>query len=485
MKDADLKGKMLSGMVWKFGERFIAHGVSFIVSLILARILMPKDYGAVAVINIFIAIADVFLTSGLNTALIQKKDADDIDFSTVFYCNLFLSLLLYIILFFAAPFIALRYNMPVLKNAVRVFALRLPITSFQTIQTAFVSRRLDFKKFFFATITGTLVSALVGITMAVNGFGVWALIAQYMTNTIIDSLFLFYTVRWYPKPVFSWERAKPMIRYSSRVLCTDLIGTASNYLGDFLVGLKYSPADLAYYTKGKQLPAIFKVNIYTTLVSVLFPGMSKINDDKKRVKALTRRSIRLLTFVIYPIMIGIAVIARPLTVFLYTEKWLPMVPFVIIVCIEAILSVPGTISLQTIKAIGRSDLMLKTEFIKKPVLLLSIIIAAQMGVLSIALTLPFNTLIEMIINGVLVKKTVDYNYLELFSDLMPAFLMSSVMGGAVYLITLIPFTSLTLEIFVSVLSGAVIYFFLSFITKNSEFAILVDFIMKRKSGNGK
>ena len=176
MNEEKLKSQMTSGMIWKFAERFVAQGVSFVVSMVLARILMPEDYGAVAIINLFITIADVFLSSGLNTSLIQKKDADDLDFSTIFYLNLGLSLVLYLILFLTAPFIAKAYDMPILNSAIRVFALRLPVSAFQIIQVAYISKKMQFKKFFLATIVGTVLSAIVGIVMAIKGMGVWALI---------------------------------------------------------------------------------------------------------------------------------------------------------------------------------------------------------------------------------------------------------------------------------------------------------------------
>ena len=308
MAETSLKKQIMSGMVWKFAERFIAQGVSFVVSLVLARILMPSDYGIIAIINVFITIADVLLTSGLNTALIQKQDVDELDFSTIFYCNFILGMGLYAILFVAAPFLATAYKMPLLKQAIRVFAIRLPISSFQSIQTAYISRKMDFKRFFFSTIIGTLVSAVVGIVMALKGAGVWALIAQYLTNTIIDTLFLFVTVRWHPRLMFSWKRAKPLIAYGSKVMMTDLIGTIFNNLGDFIVGLRYTTADLAYYTKGKQLPMLLKTNISTALISVLFPGMSQVNDENEKVKILSRQSVRMLSYIIFPLMAGMMVV---------------------------------------------------------------------------------------------------------------------------------------------------------------------------------
>jgi O-antigen/teichoic acid export membrane protein len=483
MADNRLKKQMMSGMMWKFAERFVAQGVSFVVSLVLARILMPDDYGVIAIINIFITIADVLLTSGLNTALIQKQDADELDFSTMFYCNLCMSIVLYVVLFLTAPFMAKAYKMTVLTSAVRVFALRLPISAFQSIQIAYVSRKMDFKKFFFSTIIGTLVSAVVGIYMAIRGFGVWALIAQYLTNTVIDTLFLFATVRWHPRRMFSWKRAKPLIVYGSRVMITDLIGTVFNNLGEFIVGIKYTTADLAYYTKGKQLPMLLKSNISTAFISVLFPGISQVNDDAEKVKTLTRQSVRMLTYVIFPMMAGLMIVAEPLTIILYTRKWIAMTPFIWIVCVEALFSIPATIVLQSIKAVGRSDLMLYSEFVKKPILLLSILIALHFGVLAVAITLPINALIELIINSVLSGKTFRYHLGEILLDFLPATILSVVMGAVVYGISLLPWNNLIVQLFVQVIVGGVCYILLSLCSHNQEFYMILHAVSRKQNEN--
>lgn len=482
MSEKNLKNQIMSGMVWKFAERFVAQGVSFAVSLVLARLLMPDDYGVISIINIFISIADVLLTSGLNTALIQKQDAEEIDFSTIFYCNLFMGVVLYLILFVSAPFMAKMYKMPILTMTVRVFAIRLPISAFQSIQTAYISRKMEFKKFFFSTIIGTLVSAVVGIAMAFYGFGVWALVAQYLTNTVIDTMVLFLTVRWYPKLEFSWGRAKPLIQYGSRVMLTDLIGTVFNNLGDFIVGAKYTSADLAYYTKGKQLPNLLKTNISTSLISVLFPGMSIVNDDFSKIKEISRKSIRTLTYIIFPIMVGMIIVAEPLTIVLYTKKWIAIVPFVWIVCIEALFSVPGTIALQSIKAAGRSDLMLKSEFIKKPILLVSILVALRFGVIAVALTLPINTLIELIINGILAERTIGYKLAEIIMDCLPATVLSCVMGCVVYGASFLPVSNVYVVLCVQVMCGMIAYVIASHISRNKEFKMLIN-VIKGKTGN--
>jgi O-antigen/teichoic acid export membrane protein len=477
MHENSLKQQMMSGMFWRFAERIIAQGVSFVVSLVLARLLMPEDYGVVSIINIFITIANVFLTSGLSTALIQKKDASELEFNSIFYCNLVLGIAAYAGMYIAAPWLAQIYKMPILTRAVRVFAIRLPISAFQSIQQAYVSKEMQFKKFFFATITGTLVSAAIGIGMAYTGFGVWALIAQYLSNTIIDTFFLFSIVEWKPKPQFSSKAVRPLISYGWKVMVTDLIGTLFNNLGGFIVGIQYTSADLAYYTKGKQLPTLFRNNIYTTVLSVLFPGMSKVSDNLSEVKRVSRKSMRLLTYTIIPIMIGMILASKNLTILLYTDKWIAMVPFIRVMCLEAILSVPGTITLQAIKASGRSDLMLKMEFIKKPVLLASIIISMRFGVMAIAWTLPFNTLVDLIINGTVANRLIGYSLAEQAEDCLIALIISLMMGVSVYAISLLKMTGIKLLI-MQVLVGLSVYFVLSCALKNEAFLILKDYLKK-------
>ena len=473
MNDQKLKSQMTSGMIWKFAERFAAQGVSFVVSMVLARILMPEDYGAVAIINIFISIADVFLSSGLNTSLIQKRDADDLDFSTIFYLNLGLSLALYLVLFGTAPFIAQAYDMPILKSTIRVFALRIPVSAFQVIQVAYISKKMQFKKFFFATITGTILSAVVGIAMAIKGMGVWALIGQYLTNTVIDKMMLWATVKWIPKKMFSIKAAVPLIKYSWKVMMTDLLGTLCNNLGDFIIGAKYNSANLAYYTKGKQLPQLFRTNIYTTLISVLFPGIAAVNDNMITVKKITRKSVRIMAYIVFPISLGLMAAGDTIIEVLFTEKWLPMLPYVYVMCVETIISVPATIALQPIKAVGRSDLMLKSEIIKKIFFMISTVVAMNYGVFAIALTVPANTLLDLTINTIINKKIINYSIFEELSDCFTAFTLSLMMAAIVVFIGKIEL-NIYVKVVIQILTGVLSYAGVSYLTKNKEFIYILN-----------
>lgn len=428
-------------------------------------------------LNLFITIADVFLSSGLNTSLIQKKDADDLDFSTIFYLNLGLSLVLYLILFLTAPFIAKAYDMPILNSAIRVFALRLPVSAFQIIQVAYISKKMQFKKFFLATIVGTVLSAIVGIVMAIKGMGVWALIGQYLTNTVVDTIMLWATVKWTPKKIFSFKAAIPLIQYSWKVMMTDLIGTLCNNLGSFIIGAKYNSADLAYYTKGNQLPQLFRTNIYTTLISVLFPGISAVNDDMIAVKKITRKSVRIMAYIVFPISLGLMVAGDTIVKVLFTEKWLPMLPYVYVTCVETIISVPATIALQPIKAVGRSDLMLKFEIIKKVFFIVSTIVAMNFGVFAIALTVPANTLLDLIINANINKKLINYSFFEELSDCLAALILSLIMAVVVAFIGKIEF-NIYIKVVIQIMVGGLCYAGLSYLTRNKEFSYILNVGMK-------
>lgn len=295
-----------SNFIWRFAERCGAQLVSFLVSVVLARILAPEDYGTIALVTVFTAILQVFVDSGLGTALIQKKDADDLDFSSVFYFNFAMCLLLYAGMFIAAPYIAIFYEDMTLTPVIRVLSLTIVISGVKGIQQAYVSRNMLFKRFLFSTIGGTVFSAFLGIGLAYAGYGVWALVAQQLSNTIIDTLILWITVKWRPQKEFSWKRLRTLFSYGWKLLASSLLDTVYNNLRNLIIGKMYSSADLAYYNQGDKFPKIIVTNINTSIDSVLLPTMSNEQDDRKRIKSMTRRAIKTSTYVMAPLMMGLA-----------------------------------------------------------------------------------------------------------------------------------------------------------------------------------
>lgn len=469
------KRNVFSGLFWKFSERILAQGVSFVVSIILARILMPEDYGIVSMVNIFITIADVFVVSGFSTALIQKHDANETDFSTILYCSLFVSVLIYVVLFLSAPFIADFYNEPILAQVIRVFGLRMPLAAYNSVQHAYVSRHMLFKKFFYSTLGGTLVSGIVGIAMAYLGFGVWALIGQYFTNSIIDIIVLSFTIKWKPKLLFSLSSAKSLMSFGWKILMADLVGTVYQQLRSFIIGKVYTSADLAYYNRGKRFPDLITTNVDGTISSVLFPAMSDYSDDKEKIRNIVSRTMRVSSYIMFPLMIGMVAVSKPLIFVLLTEKWTEAIPYMQIMCIAGAVNSVTNTNLQALKAIGRSDVVLKLEFIKKPVGLVMILISMRFSVLAIAWTMPIYAIYAAIVNMGPNKKLIGYGLKDQIMDLSPATLLSIIMFLAMKLVEQV-YVTMPVLLVLQVLVGALVYLLASYISKADAFIYLLQYV---------
>lgn len=466
-----LRRQVIGGFFWKFGERILAQGISFAVSVVLARLIAPAEFGVIALTWIFIALANVFVVSGFATALIQNKDATDGDFSTNFYCSLVVSLLLYALLFAAAPSIAGFYGIPQLSPVLRVMGLRIPVSSFSSIQHAWVERHMAFRKYFFSTLAGTLLSGVVGVTLALRGFGVWALVAQYFTNTLVDIAVLFFTVPWRPRLVFSVPSAKRMMSFGWKVLAADLSGTFFDQLRSLLVGKFYAPADLAFYNKGKNLPDLLTNNIGSSIMTVLFPAIANINDQRERVKAALRRSVSIAAYVLFPCLCGLAAVAPSLIVLLYTEKWAPCVPFVQILALASAVNLIGTVSLQSMKAIGRSDVLLKLEFYKKPVYIGLLVAGVGINVLAVAWTMLVYAFYATWINAKQLKTLVSYGYREQIADLAPPAVISAGMFLLSWLVARLGLSTVP-TLLLQVASGIAFYLAVSVATRNPCFVYL-------------
>lgn len=473
----NLTQKTISGIIWKLAERLGAQIVTLLVSIILARILLPKDYGIVSIVTIVITILNVFVTYGLGTSLIQKKNSDQLDFSTVFYSGIILSLLLYGILFFIAEPIAIFYENEQITWVLRVMGLRLPLAAINSVQQAYVSKKMIFRKFFFATLFGTIISGIVGITMAYNGYGVWSLVAQYLTNVLIDTIVLFIIVKWRPSLVFSFNRLKKLFSYGWKLLVSGLLDTGYNELRSLIIGKKYSTTDLAFYDKGKQFPSLVVTNVNSSISSVLFSAMSRIQDSKEKVKEATRKSIRICSYLIFPCMVGLAAVAEPFVKVVLTDKWLEIVPYLQIMCFVFAFYPVHVANLEALKATGRSDVFLILEVVKK-ILGISILLATMwFGVFWIAMGMTFTTILSCFINAYPNRKLLNYSYKEQFLDLLPNMFISAIMGILVYFLSYMD-SNIYLLLFFQIFVGVTSYIGLSFITKNYSFNYLFMFVKK-------
>lgn len=446
------KNSILNNFVWKFAERTASQGVSFVVSVVLARLLLPHEFGVIAMIQIFLTIANVFVISGFSSSLIQKKDADDLDFSSILYCSLLLSIFIYIILFILSPYISVFYNQPQLENVTKVLGLTLLISAYNSVQQAWVSRHMRFKLFFYSTLSGNVVSGIIGIVMAFMGFGVWALVTQTLTGQIINTIVLANLIPWHPQIAFSKERAKPLVQYGWKILGSDLISTIYFQLRQLLIGKCYTASDLAYYNRGVHIPEMVSTNIDKSLVQVLFPAMSNHSDSPNEIKILTRKSMKITSFVLFYLLTMMIIIADPLVRVVYTEKWIACVPFFQLMGLAKMIQTVSHANIQSFKAVGRSDIVLKLEFIKKPVGFLLILATFRISVLALAVTVPIYGLFSASVNAFSNKNVLGYTIVEQLKDLAPAVLLSL----GIYVLS---YTYMTLDI--SDMTKILICFFVS------------------------
>lgn len=482
---AEKKNSILGGLFWRFGERILAQVVTFIVSLVIARILAPEAYGMVAILMVFITLADALVTSGIGNALIQKKDCDDTDFSSVFYSNVGFALLIYAVIFVIAPFVEEWYGSDYtgLATALWVLAIRIPISAVNNVQHAYVSRHMIFKKFFFATLGGTIGAAAIGIVLAVCGFGYWALIAQYLFNATVDTIMLWFTVKWRPKKLFSASRLVGLIRFGWKLMVSSLLEVVYNDLRTLLIGKTYTSEDLAYYNRGKQFPGLVIDNVNTAILGVMFPALCAIQDNDEKMRQLSKKAICVASYVISPLLIGLAVTAESMISVLLTDKWLPAVWFVRMFCIIYLFQPIMKPLQQVINARGRSDISLIVQVVSKAVGIAGVIISIPYGVKAIAvahlLTSTLNAALNMIVGGRMIK----YSLWEQIKDMAPSFIFSAITGICIYFegVLLCAVNPIVL-LLIQISSGIIIYVALSLLTHNETFRYLLSVAKRLLNG---
>lgn len=484
MEKGNLRIQVLDGIFWRFGERICAQLVTFVVSVILARILEPSDYGVVSLITIFITIANVFVTDGFGKALIQKKNADSCDYSSVFYFNIFFSWFVYGVMFFFAPVVARFYGNDILIPTLRVLALKLPLAAINSVQQAYVSRNMLFKRFFWATLVGTLISAIVGIFMAVNGFGVWSLVAQYLTNSFVDTVVLWFVVKWRPTLEFCIKRLKKLIQFGWKILLTSLINSAYDNVRSLIIGRVYTGTDLAYYTRGIHYPQLIITNVNTSISSVLYPVMSKMQDDKEKLKAGMRKSISVSTYIIFPLMAGLAAVAPRLVSAMLTDKWMLSVPYLRIACIYFALYPINITNLQAIMAVGRSDVYLKLNIVKKIIGIACVIISIPFGVKAIAASEIIVGVTAITTNISANRKIFEYTAYNLIEDIYKNIILSLSMclivccfDKILYIFNFNTLIALIFEFFIGIAS----YLSGSIVLKSYELKYILEIIKNRRN----
>lgn len=475
------KSRIVSGAAWKFLERVLAQIVSFVISIVLARLLTPREYGLVTILLIFITIANVFVTNGICDALIQKRNSSNIDFSSMFWVSLMLSIFLYIILFLLAPIISRMYHNAELVWLFRVLALRIPIAAFNNIQHAYVSKKMEFKKFFYSTLLGTLISGIAGIILATRGYGAWALVFQYLINNIIDTIVLLVSLEWRPKLEFSLKSIKELLPFSLSMTFSALINTIYGELQSFIIGFRYSVIDLSLFKKGFSFPQLAITNTDVAISSVLFPVISETSHDIKKITLLQTKFLKIATYCIFPLMAGMAIISKEMIIILLTEKWLGAREFVIFGCVFYAIQPIQSITWQSLKAFGRGDICIKCELVKKMIGLFILSITSFMGIWWIAFGIICTGLISCYINMNSYKKITNTSLLIQLKEIIPNLLLTIVMTFCVLLVRILPIRNELLFLCVQIIVGVIVYCLLSSLTSNTSFITLKNILFSQVS----
>lgn len=472
MNENTTRKNVLSGLVWKLLERGGDQVIQFVIQLLLARLLLPEDYGLIALITIFIALANVFIQTGFTTALIQAKEVDEIDYASAFYFSSFLTVLLYLLLFLAAPAIADFYEKAQLIPVVRVLALSLFCGPLNSIQYAVVSRNLEFKKFFFSSLGGTLFSGILGVYLAYKGFGVWALVAQQLSNIFIDTIVLWFTVSWRPTWAFSFERINKLLSFGWKMLSSTMLDTLYTNSYGLVIGKVISPAMLGYYNRANQFPSIIVNNVNNSLSTVLFPVMSASQEDKPRIRSMMQRSLEVSSLIIFPLMTGLIICAKPLVIVVLTEKWLASVPLIQLISLAYAFYPLHITNIVATSSLGKSELILKLEIVKRVFSLFCLFISIPFGIFVIVAFEPLISIGTFILNARPNKRLLGYGVKEQLSTISPYLVLSIMMGIIVYPLAYLPIGSLA-TLTLQAATGATFYIVASLMNKNNSIHYLL------------
>ena len=455
MSEESLRGKTVKGVGWSFIDSFAGQGITFLVGIVLARLLTPEEYGLIGIITIFIAVFNSIVDSGFSNALIRKNDAKEIDYNTVFIANMVVSVVLFFVLFFSASLIANFFNQPQLKPLSQVMASIVVINAFAIIQRTLLVKRIDFKTQTKVSLISSITSGVLGVTMAYLGYGVWSLVGQQLSRQLLNSLFLWIYSKWFPKLQFSWNSFKELFGFGWKLLVSGLIDTVWREIYQVIIGKCYSPATLGQYTRSLQFGSIFSSNLNSVVQRVSFPVLSSIQDDKERLKQAYRRVIKVTMLVTFTLMLGLAAVSKPMILAFIGDQWLVAAELLPIICFQMMLYPLHALNLNMLQVQGRSDLFLKLEIIKKSVGIIPLLLGVFISIYWMLWGSVFTSFFAYYLNCYYSGKFLDYPLLSQVKDIIPSFGIAAIMAiitHAVSFLPLSPFILLTLQIFV----GAVI-----------------------------
>lgn len=452
-----LKSKTLHALSWSFLESIGVQGIRFIIGIALARLLFPEQYGLLGMLMIFMAVADAFLSSGFGSALIQKKEATQKDICSIFYFNIVVGVVAAGLLCLVAPWIAAFYNQPILTPLTRVLSLTIVINSFSLVQQTILTKQLNFKVQTKVSLISGLMSGIIAVILAANGFGVWSLVVQQISSTFFQTLLLWTLNAWRPSLIFSLKSLREMFRFGSRLLVSGLLNQVFNNIYLLVIGKLFSAADLGFFTRAKTLGELPSQTLSGMVGRVTFPVFSTIQDDPIRLKRSLKKALTTLVLVNFPMMIGLAVIARPLVLVLLTEKWAPCIPYLQLLCLTGLMFPLHVINLNLLTALGRSDLFLRLEIIKKILIVINIAVTWRWGISAMISGMIVTSVISYYLNSYYSGVLIDYSIREQLLDLSPYLILAMVVGMVVFVIGLLPFPNYWSMLLVQIIIGIVIY----------------------------
>ena len=476
MNQDTLRHKTIRALFWSFFETVGLHGIQFIISIILARLLLPEQYGLIAMLAIFMAIAQTFINSGFGQALIQRKNINHVDECSIFYFNILAGFLGAGLLCLAAPWIADFYNQPFLIPLTRALSLNLIINAFGLVQITLLTKHIDFKTQLKVSVIATVLSGTIGITMALNGFGVWSLVAQSLSSNLFRTVLLWFFTTWRPSLIFSLKALRDMFGFGSRFLASGLLDTVFRNIYLVVIGKLFSPAVLGFYSKAYKIQQLPTASFSSIISRVTFPVFSTIQDDSNRLKSGMRKALRTLAFVNFPLMIGLALVAKPLVMLLLTEKWAPCVPYLQLLCIVGLLYPLHVINLNILMAKGRSDLFFRLEVLKKILVVISIAVTYRWGIIAMIYGQIIVSVVAYYLNSYYTGKLIGYPLKEQVFDFVPYLALGIVMGVAVYSVQWFAFSSNAVLLVSQVLVGVFFYTAMNCIFKTSAFVDTLEIL---------
>lgn len=458
--EESLKNKTVKGIVWSSIERFSVQGIQFLVMIVMARLLTPKDYGLVGMVAIFIAVAQSLVDSGFSQALIRKQNRTETDNSTVFYFNIVVGILLYLVLFAIAPWVADFYNSPELTALMRVICLSVVFNSFVVVQRALLTVNIDFKTQAKASLTAAVVSGVIGIGMAYSGFSYWSIVAQQLVNLGLNTLLLWIFTRWRPRWIYSWGSFRELFTFGSKLMFSGLLDVVYRNMYLLVIGKVFTASSLGYYTRANQFAEFPSSNLTGIMQRVTYPVLCQIQDDDERLAQIYRRFLRLSAFLIFPLLVGLSAVAEPFVLLLLKEQWLFAATLLQIICFAMMWYPIHAINLNLLQVKGRSDLFLRLEIIKKAIAVLILCVTIPMGLIAMCVGQILSSLIALIINTNYTGKLIQVGFLRQMRDLLPTLLLSLSMWGVVYGITSC-LSGIILQLIVGIIAGMVYYIALS------------------------